>query len=318
MNQDTLLKHVKNQKSLVILVLIAIVTTIISPMFITASNIQNLMMQISIQGIVGFGMTFCLLVGEFDMSVGSILTLAGIIFAKLMPMIGFVASIIVTIIVASILGFINGTLVSRMGLSSFIGTLGAMYAYKGIALMISGGEPTAVTNDIVLGISNFKLFQFAIHPYIFIIVGIICAYVLTRTRFGRNIYATGGNTEVAKNSGINVHFYKTMAFVIVCASAGLAGILLTIRLQSATPIAGDDLNLVVISSIIIGGTSPSGGIGSIQKSCIGLFIIGIVTNGLGLMGISGYYQQVVQGLLTVLIVGGASFANYRNVSELGQ
>lgn len=316
MNSSKALGFVKEQKSFVILVIVIIFAACTSSMFFTIDNLQNLFLQISIQGIISFGMTFTLIAGEFDMSVGSNLTLCGILFAQLLSYMSFGLAIIVVLLFAAVLGLINGILVAKLGVCSFIGTLGTMYAYKGLALMLSQGQPVPARTEEVLQVSNMQIGGFSIFPVIFIIVGLISAYVLTRTQFGRNIYAVGGNAEVANNSGISVVFYKTMSFVIVGVTAGLAGILLTMRLQSATPIAGDSLNLIVISSIIIGGTSPAGGVGSIPKSFIGLMIIGVLTNLLSLIGLSGYYQQVIQGAMTVAIIGATSFANYRKVSAI--
>lgn len=316
MNSSKALGFVKEQKSFVILVIVIIFAACASSMFFTIDNLQNLFLQISIQGIISFGMTFTLIAGEFDMSVGSNLTLCGILFAQMLSYMSFGLAIVVVLLFAAALGLINGILVAKLGVCSFIGTLGTMYAYKGLALMLSQGQPVPARTEEVLQVSNMQIGGFSIFPVIFIIVGLISAYVLTRTQFGRNIYAVGGNAEVANNSGISVVFYKTMSFVIVGVTAGLAGILLTMRLQSATPIAGDSLNLIVISSIIIGGTSPAGGVGSIPKSFIGLMIIGVLTNLLSLIGLSGYYQQVIQGAMTVAIIGATSFANYRKVSAI--
>lgn len=316
MNSSKALGFVKEQKSLVILVIVVIFASCASSMFLTIDNMQNLFLQISIQGIISFGMTFTLIAGEFDMSVGSNLTLCGILFAQMLSYTSLWLAIIVVLLVAALLGLINGFLVAKLGVCSFIGTLGTMYAYKGLALIISQGQPVPARTEEVIQISNMQVGGLSIFPIIFIIVGVISAYVLMKTQFGRNIYAVGGNAEVANNSGISVVFYKTMSFVIVGVSAGLAGILLTMRLQSATPIAGDSLNLIVISSIIIGGTSPAGGVGSILKSFIGLMIIGVLTNLLSLIGLSGYYQQVIQGAMTVAIIGATSFANYRKVSAI--
>lgn len=318
MKNRKLVRFLKNYKSLAILVLLVIAAAIATGgSTLTAANLQNLMLQVSIQGIVGFGMTYTLLCAEFDLSVGATLTLCGIVFAKLCNALGFLPAFLIALLVGIVIGIMNGVIVSKMGLSSFIGTLGSSYIIKGVGQIISKGQPTSVSgNELVVALSRMKIAGFQIFPYVFILVGLICTYHLRATRFGRNIYATGGNYEVAKNSGINVDFYKIMSFVIVCISAAFAGILTTIRLQSATAIAGDNLNLVVISSIIIGGTSTVGGVGSIPLSCIGLLIVGVLINALSVMGISGYYQQVVQGLLTVIVIGSASYANYRKVSSV--
>ncbi len=318
MNKKKILRFIKDYKSLAVLIVIVIAAAILTQgKSMTPANLQNLMLQVSIQGIVGFGMTYSLLCGEFDLSVGATLTLCGIIFAKLTNAMGFFPALVITLAVGVVIGLFNGILVSKMGLSSFIGTLGSSYIIKGIGQIISQGQPTSVSgNDLAVALSRWKLGGFSVFPFIFILVGLVCAYHLKYTRFGRNIYATGGNYEVAKNSGINVDFYKIMSFVIVCVTAAFAGALTTIRLQSATAIAGDNLNLVVISSIIIGGTSTTGGVGNIPMSFIGLLVVGVLVNTLSVMGISGYWQQVVQGLLTVIVIGSASYANYRKTSSV--
>lgn len=318
MNKNKTLRFIKDYKSLPILIVILIIATILTGgKSLEKGNLQNLMLQVSIQGIVGFGMTYSLLCGEFDLSIGAILTTCGIIFAKLCNLWGFLPAMAVTLVVGAVMGLFNGFLVNKLGLSSFIGTLGSSYIIKGIGQIISQGQPTSVGNNATaVFLSNLKIGGFAIFPFIFILVGLICTYHLRYTRFGRNIYATGGNYDVAKNSGINVDFYKMASFVIVCVSAAFAGVLTTVRLQSATAIAGDNLNLQVIGAVIIGGTSTTGGVGNIPMSFLGLLTMGVLINTLSVMGISGYWQQVVQGLMMVIVIGSSSFANYRKTSSV--
>ena len=306
----------KRYKSLAILLILLILVAVLNPGFFRSANIRNVLLKVSIQGIIGFGMTFALIAGEFDMSVGSILTLSGIIFASLLESMGFFPALLITLCCGAVMGLINGTLISRLKLSSFIATLGTQYVYKAIALIISQGKPIRISDPVAMAIGSFRIGKSTIFPLLFLVAGVITAYVLNKTRLGRNIYATGGNTEVASNSGINTKLYKTIAFVIVCTASALAGVLMSIRLQSATTIAGDDTSLTVVSSVIIGGTSPAGGVGGAFESFIGLLIIAVVTANLDLMGISGYYQQVVQGALTVLIIGATSYATYRKTKSV--
>ena len=314
--KNRLIAFLKRYKSIFILLFFLLLIAAVNPRFFRMGNLRNLFLKVSIQGIIGFGMTFTLIAGEFDMSVGSILTLSGIMFATLLPITGFFAAFCITIAAGVVMGIINGTLVARLRLSSFIATLGMQYVYKAIALMISQGNPVRISDPIAVAISGFKIGGSTVFPFLFILVGLISAYILRMTKLGRNIYATGGNTEVAANSGINVKYYKVISFVIVCAASALAGILMSIRLQSATTIAGDDTSLTVVSSAIIGGTSPAGGVGGALETFIGLLIIGVITSNLDLLGISGYYQQVVQGLLTVAIIGATSYSNYRKTNSV--
>ena len=314
--KNKIFSFLKRYKSVLILLVLLAVVAVINPRFFRVGNLRNLFLKVSIQGIIGFGMTFALIAGEFDMSVGSILTLSGILFARLLPEVGFAAALLITLLCGAVMGLINGTLVSRLKLSSFIATLGMQYAYKAVALMISQGNPVRISDPTAAAIGSFRIAGNTVFPFLFVLVGLLSAYVLRKTRLGRNIYATGGSTEVAANSGINVRFYKTMSFVIVCVASALAGILMCIRLQSATTIAGDDTSLTVVSGAIIGGTSPAGGIGGALETFIGLLIIGVVTSNLDLLSISGYYQQVVQGVLTVAIIGATSYSNYRKTNSV--
>lgn len=318
MNKKKIVRFIKDYKSLPILLVIIIIAAVLTGgKSLEKGNLQNLMLQVSIQGIVGFGMTYSLLCGEFDLSIGAILTTCGIIFAKVCNQFGFLPGVVAALIVGAIFGLFDGFLVNKMGIPSFIATLGSSYIFKGIGQVISQGQPTSVaSNNIVVAMGNVRIAGFSIFPFIFIFVGIICAYHLKYTRFGRNIYATGGNFEVAKNSGIRVDYYKIMSFVIVCVSAALAGVLTTVRLQSATAIAGDNLNLTIIGAVIIGGTSTVGGVGNIPMSLFGMLIMGILTNTLSVMGISGYWQQVVQGMIMVIVIGYSSYANYRKTSSV--
>lgn len=318
MSKSKTLRFFKDYKSLPILIVIVILAAVLTGgKSLETGNLQNLMLQVSIQGIVGFGMTYSLLCGEFDLSVGANLTTCGIVFAKVCNAWGFFPALLVTLALGAVFGLFNGFLINRLGLSSFIGTLGSSYIMKGLGQIISQGQPTSVGgNATAVMLSNLRIGGFAIFPFLFILVGLICAYHLKFTRFGRNIYATGGNFEVAKNSGIKVNFYKMMSFVIVAVSAAFAGVLTTIRLQSATAIAGDNLNLQVIGAVIIGGTSTTGGVGNIPMSFLGLLTMGVLINTLSVMGISGYWQQVIQGSMMVIVIGASSFANYRKTSSV--
>ena len=303
----------KEYKSLIVLVAVIIISAILTAgKTLSFSNLKNLFMQVSIQGIVGLGMTFSLLCAEFDLAVGSVLTASGMVFALCLQSMSLGVSIVVSLFAGAIMGLIDGMIICKMKINSFIATLATSYIFKGIAQMICDGQSIGIRdNAAALTFSKIELFGLPIYFYIFIFLTIVCIYVLSRTRFGRNIYATGGNYEAAKKSGIKVDFYKIMTFVIVGLSAAIAGILLTTRLQSATPIAGDSLNLAVIGAVIIGGTSTYGGVGSVQKSVIGLFIFGVIINTMDVMKVSGYFQQVVRGALTVVIIGLTCYLNHR-------
>lgn len=316
MKNVNILKFANKRKTLLILILMFILPALSVPHFFTSYNIINLLVQVSLNGVIACGMTFALIAAEFDLSVGSVMACSGIIMVLLIPELGFFGGVAAALLASALMGLINGLLVSKARINSFIATLGTMTLYKGIAMKLSDGKPIHTDNPIVVALGEYKLFGIPIYPIVFLLICMIGVYVLNRTRFGRNVFATGGNKEVTKNSGINVSFYKTMVFVIVCITSGVAGVLLVFRLNAASAITGDSTSLLVISGIIVGGTSTAGGDGSMSRSIIGMFILAIIANALDLAGIYSYYQMAVTGALTVVIIGTASYFNYRKVRSL--
>lgn len=301
----------KGQRITILLVFIIVTMSFASPYFLTKANVINILVQTSLFGIMACGMSFAIIGAEFDLSVGSIMSLCGLLSIQLSNPIGQIFAIIVALITGCVIGLINGLLVSKGHISSFIVTIGTMGIVKGIALKISGGTPIIseskwfglIGSGTLLGIPNLLI--------IFVLVIIISAYCLKRTRFGRNVYTIGGNMEVAHNSGINVNFYKTAIFVISAFSASIAGILLASRLNTGSALLGDNAALSVISGVVIGGTSLSGGVGSIYKSITGMVVITLITISLDLLGIYSYYQTAIRGLLLVLIIGLGAYEKYQ-------
>ncbi len=303
-------EFIREQKMTVLLFCMVVIMSIASPSFLLGANIINILVQTSIYGIMACGMTYAIIGAEFDLSVGSIMSLGGLISILLAPVTGQIFAIIIAIAAGCIVGLVNGLLVSWANISSFIVTIGTMGLVKGISLKISGGKPIISGNPwfgyigsgTFLGIPNLLIF--------FALAIVISAYCLSRTRFGRNVYTVGGNMEVAHNSGINVIFQKTAIFVISALTAAIAGILLASRLNAGSAIHGDSAALAVISGVVIGGTSLSGGVGSIYKSMIGIIIFTLITNSLDLLGVFSYYQTAIRGVLLVLIIGVGAYSRY--------
>lgn len=301
----------KEQKSLGVLIVIIVAMSIASPFFLSGANLLNVLNQATIYGIMACGMTFAIINGEFDLSVGSILAFSGLVAVILEPMVGQVGSILLALASGMAFGLLNGFLIAKVKISSFIVTIGTMGIIKGLALKISGGNPISSSNPWYSEIGNGTLGGLPYSVIIFIILIAISWYVLSATRFGRNVYIIGGNAEVAHNSGINVLFHKTMVFVISGLCAAIAGIVLSSRLNTASAIQGDAASLAVISSVVIGGTSLVGGVGSIFKSIVGIFIFTIITNALDILGVFSYYQLMIRGILLVVIIGIDAYANTR-------
>jgi ribose transport system permease protein len=301
------------EKALSSSIIIFIIISIISPYFFTFDNMRNLLVQISVYGIVALGMTFAIVGGEFDLAVGSMLSMSAVLIVGLEPKLGLGMAIIVALSSGLLLGLINGLLVSKAKINSFIVTFGSMVMVKGLALTYANGRPIISKSSLLNQIGDMKLFNIPIIVFIFILLLALCHYVLTYSRFGRNMYAIGGNSSVASATGINVNFYKCAIFVITGFFAAIVGILLAARLNTGSPTQGDDMTLTVIASVVLGGTSLSGGKGGVLRTLLGLFIIMFLTNAFDLLGIQPYMQKVIKGMIIISIVAFDSYNKKRNL-----
>ena len=291
----------KNNGILIVFFLICVGLSILSPYFMTTNNILNIFRQTSIYGIIAVGMTFVILTGGIDLSVGSILALSGMIAAGLMKnneMGIFIASV-VAILVGAGIGLINGVLITKGKIAPFVVTLGMVTIARGLTLIYSKGYPISGFSAEFRYLGGGYFLGIPIPVIIFIVTVALAWFILNHTRLGRYTYAIGGNEETVKLSGINVNFYKTMVYVIVGIASSLSALILTSRLNSAEAIAGQGYELDVIAAVVIGGTSLSGGRGSIIGTLIGALLIGVINNGMNLLGISPYFQQVVKGALII-------------------
>lgn len=298
----TYMKALYNQKVLLILVALLIFASLFAPYFLTLGNIFNLLMEISIYGIMAFAMTFVILNGEFDLSIGAVMAFSGIFLATISQHMNIFLAILLTVLLGAIIGCVMGLLVSFLGFNSFIVTLCAMFFYNGLALKLSDGRPIMTMDPILNWLGNGYFLFIPNLVWIFIILFAVADYTLRKTKYGRNIYAVGGDQKVALLTGVSVKFYKTSVFVISGACAAIAGILLTGMLNAASPFVGGAAALTVISSVVIGGTSLAGGEGGVKQTIMGLLILGILDNSLALLNVNSFYQTLIQGCLLVLVI----------------
>ncbi|WP_053955718.1 ABC transporter permease [Inediibacterium massiliense] len=288
------------------LLLLVIIVTILNPKFFTMYNILNIFRQVSINGLIAFGMTFVILTGGIDLSVGATLGLSGMILG-LMVSSGFsdVVSILAALILGTLLGAFNGVLVSKVKLQPFIATLATMTMFRGITMIISDGIPfmKLTKNAPILDwFSQGEFLKIPIPMIIFIGFLVLLLVILQNTTFGRGVYAVGGNEEAARLSSIPVDKIKTFVYVISGFLSALAGVILTSRLSSSQPTAGMGFELDAIAAVVIGGTSLSGGKGKVFGTFLGVLIIGVLNNGLNIIGVSAFYQQFIKGLVILLAV----------------
>ena len=297
------------------LALLVIVLSIIEPNFRTASNLMGLLRQASFNGLIAFGMTLVILSDGIDLSVGSVFALSAIICAELlMSGLNAVVAVIIALAVGTLLGTISGLLVTRGRLQPFIATLITMTAYRGVAKIITGGKPISqlagntTGGDFffkALGKGNLLLFEtvkIPIPAIILVVAFAVVYFVLNKTTFGRRIYATGSNAKCANLVGVNTAKIKIACYSISGFLAALAGLLMISRLDSAQPTLGDGYELDAIAAVALGGTSMSGGRGKITGTIAGVLIIAVLNNGLNIMNVSSYYQEVIKALVILVAV----------------
>lgn len=296
-------ENLDKYKSLIGLALLCVIITFVSPAFMTLSNITNVFTQVSTNAIIAVGMTFVILTGGIDLSVGSTVAISGAFAASIIKSTNNVfLAIIVAGIVGIVIGLINGLLISKGKLQAFIATLATMTIFRGVTLVFTNGTPISKLSESFVNIGNGKLGFIPIPVVITVIVFIIAVYVLTQTRFGRYLYALGGNEDSARLSGINTNKIKTLVYVISGFASSIAGVIIASRIGSASPNAGTGFELDAIAAVVIGGTSLAGGEGRITGTLIGALIIGVLNNGLNLMNVSPFYQSIVKGLVILIAV----------------
>lgn len=271
-----------------------------TPHFLTVSNLLNVLEQTSINAIVAVGMTFVIISGGIDLSVGSVLALAGIALASALEA-GVPAPVAVALALAAGLacGLGNGVLITFGRLPPFIATLGMMSVARGAALMLAEGRPISGFSDGFRALATARVLMVPAPVIITSLVYAVAHFVLARTVFGRAAYAIGGNEEAARLSGVPVRFHKTAIYGVAGLTSGAAAVILTARLNSAQPTAGMNYELDAIAATVIGGTSLLGGEGTLIGALIGALIMGVLRNGLNLLNVSSFFQQVVIGLVII-------------------
>ena len=300
-----MIKKILKNKPLIGLILFSAIVAMINPRFLSVANILNVFRQSSINAVIAIGMTFVILTGGIDLSVGSILAFCGAVSAAMLSSgINPVLSLLVALVLGLFFGIVNGVLVSVMKLQAFIVTLVTMTFLRGATLVFTNGKPITVNDGGALfeNIGGGYLFNIPIPIYITLILFVAGHYILTNTRFGRYTYAIGGNEEATKLSGIKVNNIKIWIYGISGILSALAGIITTSRLFSAQPTAGTGYELDAIAAVVLGGTSLAGGVGKITGTALGVIIIGVLGNALNLLDVSSYYQMMIKAAVILIAV----------------
>jgi ribose transport system permease protein len=275
----------------------------LSPHFLTVSNLLNVAQQTAINAIIAVGMTFVIITAGIDLSVGSILALSGVVLGSaLQGGVPLPAALLAALGVGLGCGVVNGLLITMGGLPPFISTLGMMSVARGAALMFTQGRPVSGFSENFRFLATGEILQIPSPIIVMLAVYLLAHFALTRSKLGRYAYAIGGNEQAALLSGVNTRFYKTTVYGLSGMLSGLAAIILTARLNSAQPIAGMMYELDAIAAAVIGGTSLMGGEGTVVGTLIGALIMGVLRNGLNLLGVSSFLQQIVIGSVIIIAV----------------
>ncbi|MBN2979959.1 ABC transporter permease [Cohnella algarum] len=292
-----------------ILLLAVIVLSIVSDAFLTFTNLMNVLRQVSINGILAVGMTFVILTAGIDLSIGSMMAVSAVIAASIVsynPDLAIVA-LLAGMLASGALGGVSGTMSAKLNVAPFVATLAMMTIARGIALIYTNGRPIVIDSPSFKFLGQGYLGPIPFPVVLFILVTVIMSIILYKTKFGRYIFAVGGNENAAHISGIRVSRVKIWVYVINGLLAGLAGVLLASRISSGQPNSGMGYELDAIAAVVIGGTSLFGGRGSMLGTIVGVLIIGVINNGLNLLDVSSYWQQIIKGV----IIAGAVILDQR-------
>lgn len=303
MNKALVKQSLYKLKTLLGLLILVVLLSILTPRFLSVSNLTNVLRQTSINAIIAIGLTYVILTGGIDLSVGSIFALssavtAGLLVANVPVFIAISAGLLLGVLV----GMLNGLLVTKGKVPPFIATLAMMTIIRGATLVYTGGQPITGLGDAFYWIGNGYIWIIPVPVILTVVVFAVGYYLLSQFKIGRYIFAIGGNEEASRLSGINTKYVKTIVYAISGLLAALSGIIIASRLNSAQPTAGQGAELDAIAAVVLGGTSLSGGQGGISGTIIGALIIGVLNNGLNLLNVSPFYQAIVKGVVILIAI----------------
>ena len=309
--KKVLTKIFRTNSVLLALILLVIVLSIATPNFLTFVNISNVLKNATVIGIISCGLTLVVIGGGLDLSVGSALSLIGVVSVILQPK-SLILAIVIPIVLALIIGFFNGLISSLTEINSIIVTLGSLSILGGIALVVSKGAVLlAVPNKYYAFLGNGTLLNVPLYIYIFIFIVVFCELLLKKTLFGKNLIFVGSNYEAAKAAGVNVVFIRTVSFIICSLLVAVSAIMLSSRMTSASPLAGVGYEFNALTAVVIGGVSLKGGKGNIYNTLIGALLLGVITNALNLFNVSFAFQNIAKGVLIIIAI----FADTRSQWE---
>lgn len=309
---------IKKFSTLMILIILIVIFSAASPNFLRINNILNVLRQVAVTSILTAGMTYVIISGGMDLTVGAYLGLAGVVVAKMMGDMALPVpvAVLITIVILTVIGVITGALIVGLNVSAIVITLGMMTVVRGLAYIISGGLPVYDIPESIVFLGQGYIMGIPVPVIIMLIIVLIMGLILKYTYFGRYVYSIGGNVEAAKLAGVSVNKITVSLYAISAFLAAIAGVILTGRISSGSPQSGTSTEMDVVTAVVIGGVSVNGGKGSMLGAFLGAVIIGVLTNGLTIINIGEYYQQVVKGAVLILAVAFDVLANKETVKKV--
>ena len=305
----------RNMGILIALVALFIFLSIFTNSFLSASNLIQVLRQICINALLAFGMTFVLIIGGIDLTVGSVVGIGGVLCVMMINSgVPVAAAVILSLGLGALVGLANGAITALTGMPPFIVTLSLQSSIRGFAYVITDGRSVACTSESFMWIGNGKILNIPVPIYIIAITMMVVSVILYHTRFGRRMYAVGGNATAAAFTGIHVKSITIRVYIISGILSALAGVILASRMYSGQPTAGQAYESDAIAAAVLGGTSFNGGVGTIGGTLIGALVIGFLSNGLNLIHISSYVQMIIKGFVIIGAVGIDLFRNRKRAS----
>lgn len=297
-----LVQFLLDNTTIIVFICMLMIAAFLSDRFYSSANITNVLRQSVPLGLAALGMLFVILTGGIDLSVGSIMAFVSVIIALLIPDYGLAGAILIGLLLATVIGGISGALVTGFNIAPFIATLAIMTITRGLALIISKGQPVFIDNDKFVDFGTGYFLGIPFPVYVFIVFALLAQFVYKYMVFGRLIISIGSNEIATRFAGIRVNYYKLTVYAISAFACGMAGLISATRTGVGSPVLSIGFELDVIAAVVVGGASLAGGRGTVINTIIGVFILSIISNLMNLMNISGYNQQVVKGVIIIIAV----------------
>src|SRR5438309_1628390 len=306
--------NLTGQMPLISLIVLGAITALLTDRFLSPLNLSNVLVQSSIMAVIAIGMTFVIVGGGFDLSVGSTAALAGCIAAMVMPGGGVALGVLGGVAAGATVGLANGFVIAMLGVNPFITTLGTMVLVRGVVFIVTGGAPIGDEGlpPAFIAFGSQRLFGVHYLVWVPVVLLAVLTFIMRSTPYGRRVYATGGGREAAYLSGVPVRRVIASTYIWCGALAGLAGVMLAARLQSGQPTAGEFYELTAIAAVVLGGASLQGGEGTLYKSVIGVSIMIVLGNALNLLNVDSYWQRVAVGAVIIAAAAAERLRSHRN------